>query len=95
MRTVLQSLLQWCVVAEPVVPPGPVDANYSIADEIKVDDAWDVRKISAPMEVSPRVADSAKHVLGDTLSAKALWELLEKRFSAKQEGLQSALISKL
>ena len=66
MRAVLQSLLQWCVVAGTVVPADPVDANHSIPDEIKVEDAWEVQETSAPMEVSPFVADSAKHVLGDT-----------------------------
>ena len=46
--------------------PGSCGANPSIADEIKVEDACEVREISASMEVSPRVPDSAKHVFGDT-----------------------------
>ena len=40
-------------------------------------------------------AESAKHVLGDTQSAEAAWELPRKRFDAKQKGLRSVLISKL
>jgi transposase InsO family protein len=47
------------------------------------------------MEISFRVADSAKTVLGDTTDPKVAWDILAKRFGAKQEGLQSALISKL
>jgi hypothetical protein len=47
------------------------------------------------MEISFRTADSAKNVLGNTQNPKAAWELLERRFGAKQEGLQSVLISKL
>jgi len=49
----------------------------------------------ATMEISFRVADSTKSVLGDTQNPKVAWDILAKRFGAKQEGLQSALISKL
>jgi hypothetical protein len=54
---------------------------------------WDVRAVSAFMEISFMLADSAKNVLGDT--SNPTWDILAKRFGGKQEGLQSALISKL
>jgi hypothetical protein len=38
---------------------------------------------------------STLNVLGDTQNLKVAWGVLEKRFGAKQEGLQSALTAKL
>jgi hypothetical protein len=35
------------------------------------------------MEISFRIADSAKTVLGNTEDLKVAWELLEKYYSAK------------
>ena len=45
MRTVLQSLLQWGVVAGTVLPPSPVDADHLILDETKAKDALEVREV--------------------------------------------------
>ena len=39
------------------------------------------------MEISFRVADSAKNVLGNTSDPVAAWEALEKHFGARQEGI--------
>jgi len=44
---------------------------------------------------SLRIADSAKSILGDSEDPKVTWELLEKRFGAKQQGLQAVLMAKL
>ena len=41
------------------------------------------------MEISFRIADSAKSFLGSTDDPNAAWKSLEKRFGAKQQGLQS------
>ena len=51
--------------------------------------------MSAFMEISFRVADSAKNVLRNTRDPVAAWEALEKRFGARQEGMQYSLIAKL
>ena len=40
------------------------------------------------MEISFRIADSAKSFLGSTEDPMAAWKSLEKRFSARQQGLQ-------
>ncbi len=48
--------------------------------------------MTAFMEIAVRIADSAPNVLGDTQNSKVARGILEKRFGAKQEGLQSALI---
>jgi hypothetical protein len=95
MRTVLMTLRQWDVVTGTEQAPTPADVDNPTAEETKAKKAWDVRAVSAFMEISFRVADSAKTVLGDTTNPKVAWEVLAKRFGAKQEGLQSALISKL
>jgi len=47
------------------------------------------------MEISFRIADSTKSVLGNIEDPKAAWESLEKRFGAKQHGLQSVLMTEL
>jgi hypothetical protein len=95
MRTVLMSLRQWDVVAGSVHAPIPVDMDSPTLAEAKATEAWNVRAISAFMEISFRVADSAKYVLGDTFNPKVAWDVLAKHFGAKQEALQWALISKL
>ena len=51
--------------------------------------------MSVFMEISFQVADSVKNVLGNTCDPVAAWEALEKRFGARQEGIQSSLIAKL
>ena len=53
-----------------IVPRSPMDTGHPTPDETKAGDAWEVRETSAFIEVSFRVADSAKHDLGDTQSAK-------------------------
>jgi transposase InsO family protein len=95
MCTVLMSLRQWDVVDGTDQAPTPADENSPTPTETKEIAAWKVRSISAFMEISFRVADSAKTVLGGTRNPKVAWDLLAKRFGAKQEGLQSTLISKL
>jgi len=95
MCSVLLSLRQWDVVAGTVLSLRPADADHPTPEESKAQEAWEVREISAFMEISFRVADSAKSVLGDTQNPKVAWDILAKRFGAKQEGLQSTLISKL
>ena len=95
MCSVLLSLRQWDVVAGTVLSLRPADADHPTPEESKAQEAWEVREISAFMEISFRVANSAKSVLGDTQNPKVAWDILAKRFGAKQEGLQSTLISKL
>ena len=41
------------------------------------------------MEISFHIADSAKSFLGSTEDPMAIWKSVEKRFDAKQQGLQS------
>ena len=41
------------------------------------------------------MVDSVKNLLGNTRDPVAAWEALEKRFGARQEGIQSSLIAKL
>ena len=73
----------------------PADGDNPTADEISAIEAFEVRRSSAFMEITFCVADSAKSVLGDTDDPKIVWELLEKRFGAKLEGLQSVIMTKL
>ena len=77
------------------LPTVPADVDNLTADEISAIEAFEVRRSSAFMEITFRVADSAKSVLGDTDDPKIVWELLEKRFGAKLEGLQSVIMTKL
>jgi len=53
------------------------------------------RKTSVFMEISFRVVDSAKNLLGNRRDPIVAWEALEKRFGAGQEGIQSSLIAML
>jgi hypothetical protein len=97
MRTILMSLRQWDVVAGTVQPPTPADEDNPTPAEAKAKEAWDVRAISAFMEISFRVADSAKIVLADTSDPKVAWDLLAKRFgvTCSPSALISTLVSKL
>ena len=85
MRTVLHSLRQRGLITGIVVAPVTVET----VDETKAVEAFEVRRISAFMEISFRIADSAKSALGHTENPKAAWELLEKRFGATQQGYNS------
>jgi len=95
MRTVLLSLRQWGLITGTVEAPTPADSDDPMASETGAIEVFEVRSISAYMEISFRIADSAKSVLGNIEGPKAAWELLEKRFGAKQHGLQSVLVAKL
>ena len=95
METVLLSLQQWSIIVGKITAPIPVDPNQLTATEVKAHKAWEIWEISAFMEISFHVADSAKTVLGVTWSPKAAWEILERCFGAKQEGLQETLNTQL
>jgi len=95
MRTVLLSLQQWGLITGTVEAPTPADSANPTASETRAIRAFEVRSISAFMEISFRIADSAKSVLGNTKDPKAAWELLEKRFGASQPDLQPILMAKL
>jgi hypothetical protein len=68
------------MVTGTVHAPVPADVGAPTADETLAIEAFEVRRISAFMEISFRIADSAKTVLEDP---KVAWELLEKRHGAK------------
>ena len=91
----LISLCQWSMVIGTTVGPTPTDTQKMTEDEVKAQEAWELQTAAAFMEISLRVADSVLAVLGDTQDPTVAWCALETRFSAKQEGLQSNLISKL
>ena len=95
MRTVLLSLRQWGLISGTVTAPTPVDSNSPTDEETSAIEAFEVRSISAFMEISFRIADSTKSVLGNIEDPKAAWELLGKCFGAKQHGLHSVLMTKL
>jgi len=76
MVTVLMTLRQWGVVDKSITAPAPVDPANPTAAEIQELADWEVRKTSAFMEISFRVADSAKNVLGNTCDPVAVWEAL-------------------
>jgi hypothetical protein len=82
MRTVLQSLQQWGMVTGTVQAPVASDVGAPTADETRTTEASEVRRISAFMEISFRMADSAETVLGNTEDPKVAWELLEKHYGA-------------
>jgi hypothetical protein len=50
---------------------------------------------AALIEIPIRVTDSQEPVLGDTQDPNVLWELLERRFGAKQGGPQAVLMKRL
>ena len=87
MRTMLRSLRQWGVVSGAIVAPTPVDEKNMTPAEVKAQEAWKIREISAFMEISFRIADTALNVLGDTQNPKVAWEILQECFGAKQEVL--------
>ena len=91
MRLILLSLRQWNVVAGTIVPPTPVDAEHPTEEETKAKEAWEVREKMAFMEISSRVARSAKNVLGNTQNPKVAWEILERHFGPKLPDLVSKL----
>ena len=91
MRTMLMSLRQWGIVSGSIVAPTPVDEKNMTPAEVKAQEAWEVREISAFMEISFRIADSALNVLGDTQNPKVAWCILQKHFGAKQEDLIAKL----
>lgn len=93
MRTVLLSLRQWGVVSGSIVAPTPVDEKNMTPAEVKAQEAWEVREVSAFMEISFRISDSALNVLGDTQNPKVAWGILEKCFGPKQDA--ALLIAKL
>ena len=64
-------------------------------DEVKAQEAWESQTTAAFMEISLCVADSVLAILGNTQDPTVAWCALETQFGAKQEGLQSNLISKL
>ena len=95
MRTVPQALRQWGMVEGTITRPVPANANNITATETAEIEAWDLRSITAFMEISFRVAGSVKVVLGHTTSPKEAWDILEKRYGAKQGGLRQSLVAKL
>ena len=95
MHTVLLSLRQWGMVDGTIVRPAPAVPTNPTPDEVAAMEAWDLRAISAFMEIAFRVDVSAKSVMGSSRSPKDAWDAFERRFGARQEGIQSSLISKL
>ena len=95
MHTVLLALWQWGMVDGMIKRPDPVDKDNLMPDEVTAMEVWDLRAISGFMEISFRVADSAKNVLGSSQSPKDAWEALERHFGAWKEGIQSSLIPNL
>ena len=95
MRTVLLSLRQWGMVDGLVAQPVPAVVDYAMPAEVTAMEAWDLRVPSAFPEISFRVGDSVKGVLGSSQSPKDAWDALAWNFRAGQEGIQSSLITKL
>jgi hypothetical protein len=60
----------------------PAEVDAPTADETRATEAFEVRRISAFMEISFRIADSAKTVLSNTEDPKVAWELLERHYGA-------------
>jgi hypothetical protein len=85
MRGVLRTLRQWDVVTGAITAPVPADVNNPMAAETATSKAFEVRHVSAFMEISLRLSPSIKNMLDDD----------EKRFGAKQQGLQSMLMTKV
>ena len=78
-----------------VKAPIPADSAKPTAGETSAIEAFEACIISAFMKISFRIADSTKSVLGNIEDPEAAWEVLEKRFSAKQHGLQPVLMTNL
>src|SRR5882757_8923112 len=95
MQTMLMSLRQWGLIAGSVTRPVPADATNITPQEVTDIDAFDLRAISAYQEIKYRVGDTAKSVLGKSRDPKTVWDILERRFGSRQEGLQESLINKL
>ena len=93
--TILKSLCQWDMVNGTIVALTPIDTDHLTAIETSAKEAFEGRQVSAYMEITFRMADSAKSVLDNEEDPKATWDHLEKRFGAKQEGVQAMLMAKL
>jgi len=72
MRTILLSLCQWGLISGTVTTPTPADSNSPTDEETSTIEAFEVRSISAFMEISFRIADSTKSVLGNIEVPKPL-----------------------
>lgn len=99
MTTMLMSLNQWGMVSGEIVRPpvttGTDGTETPTPEEKKKLTAYNLRAIRVFAEISYRVSDTAKTVIASTRDPKRAWELLQKNYGAKQEGLQSVLLTKL
>ena len=75
--------------------PTAVDKDHPTAAEIKAAEDWDVRSTAAYAEIIFRISDDIRATMDDEMGPKQLWDALEKRYSAKQDGLRQALVAKM
>ena len=94
-RALLHALRQWAVITGTATAPTPVDPANPTPDELAAQEAWHVRSWSLYIEITYRVDTSIKTVIGDLEDLKLIWELLERRYGARQHGLQALLWAKL
>ena len=85
----------WSGFGRSVARPIPAIPNAPTPQEVSDVAAYDLRAISAYQETKYCVGDSAKSVLGKSRDPKIVWDILERRFGSRQEGLQESLINKL
>lgn len=95
MQTMLLSLQQWGLIDRSITHPVPVAANNVTPQEATDMAAFDLCVIAAYQEIKNHIGDGAKSVLGKDRNLKAIWDNLEQRFGAQQEGLQESLVNKL
>jgi len=95
MCATLRSLSQWDVVTRCTTAPTPVDPVNPTPTKQEAIRAFEVRSISAPIEITFCVDSSAKSAISDLEDPKRIWELLEQRPGARKEGLQGILRAKL
>jgi hypothetical protein len=82
----------WGMVTGTVQAPVASDVDAPTADETCATEAFEVRRISVFMEISFRMADSVKTVLGNMEDPKVARELL---CNLQQQGLQPVLMARL
>ena len=95
MHIMLLSLWQWGIVDGSIARPVPINDQAITNNKTAMMEAWDLRAVSAYMEIKYHLAITAKAVLMKSQDLKVVWDMLEKQFGSCQEGLQSSLTNKL
>ena len=92
MEPMLLTLRQCGMVDGSPVRPVPADPdNITPQETVTIAEL----AVSAYQEIKLRISANANSVLGRSRDSKTVWDILERRFGSRQEGLQAALVKNL